>query len=81
MTDVDFGGRYVTFDGIALACAEAAGKDAPDLVHYNPKDFAFGKKKAFPMRDQHFFASINKVTSVCDGPLQVIALELHLRAG
>lgn len=54
------GDRYVTFDGIALACAEAAGKDVPELIHYNPKDFDFGKKKAFPMRDQHFFASINK---------------------
>ena len=30
------------------------------IVHYNPKDFDFGKKKAFPMRVQHFFASIEK---------------------
>lgn len=53
--------RYVTFDGIALACAEAMGISNPELVHYNPKDFDFGKKKAFPMRDQHFFASVDKV--------------------
>jgi hypothetical protein len=44
----------------AEACAAAAGKSAPELVHYNPKDFDFGKAKAFPMRDQHFFASVDK---------------------
>mgnify|MGYP005852869981 CR=1 FL=1 len=56
------GDRYVTFDGLARACAVAAGKD-PDtlkLVHYDPKQFDFGKRKAFPMRVQHFFADINK---------------------
>ena len=53
--------RFVTFDGIAKACAKAAGAPEPELVHYNPKDFDFGKKKAFPMRDQHFFASVDKV--------------------
>ncbi|MGC1246277.1 MAG: 3-beta hydroxysteroid dehydrogenase, partial [Spirulinaceae cyanobacterium] len=29
-------------------------------VHYNPKDFDFGKRKAFPLRLQHFFAAIDK---------------------
>lgn len=53
--------RYVTFDGIARACAEAMGITNPELVHFNPKDFDFGKKKSFPMRDQHFFASVDKV--------------------
>jgi nucleoside-diphosphate-sugar epimerase len=56
------GERYVTFNGIARACAKAIGK-SPDhlkLVHYNPKDFDFGKKKAFPLRTQHFFADISK---------------------
>ena len=53
--------RFVTFDGIAKACAEAAGAPEPELIHYNPKDYDFGKKKAFPMRDQHFFASVDKV--------------------
>ena len=52
--------RFVTFDGIAKACAEAAGAPEPELIHYNPKDYDFGKNKAFPMRDQHFFASIDK---------------------
>ncbi|NEP04218.1 MULTISPECIES: NAD-dependent epimerase/dehydratase family protein [Okeania] len=57
------GERYVTFDGLARACAEAAGKspDSIKLVHYDPKQFDFGKKKAFPLRVQHFFASVNKV--------------------
>lgn len=56
------GDRGVTFDGLALACAEAMGKDPSQvqLVHYNPKDFDFGKKKAFPMRLQHFFTDIHK---------------------
>lgn len=54
------GAKYATFDGIARACAKAGGFPDPELVHYNPKDFDFGKKKAFPLRDQHFFASIEK---------------------
>jgi nucleoside-diphosphate-sugar epimerase len=56
------GDRYVTFDGLAKAAVIAAGKSAEDLkiVHYNPKDFDFGKKKAFPLRPQHFFADIHK---------------------
>jgi nucleoside-diphosphate-sugar epimerase len=54
------GDRYVTFDGLALACAEAMGKSEVKLVHYDPKQFDFGKQKAFPLRVQHFFADINK---------------------
>lgn len=56
------GDRYVTFDGLARACAVAAGKSPEDLkiVHYDPKKFDFGKRKAFPMRVQHFFADIHK---------------------
>jgi nucleoside-diphosphate-sugar epimerase len=46
------GSKYVTFDGIAKACAKAGGFATPEIVHYNPKDFDFGKKKAFPLRDQ-----------------------------
>lgn len=58
------GDRFVTFDGLARACAIAAGKSADDLklVHYDPKKFDFGKRKAFPMRVQHFFASVHKAT-------------------
>ncbi|KAF6176527.1 hypothetical protein GIB67_007910 [Kingdonia uniflora] len=58
------GEKYVTFDGLARACAKAAGFPEPELIHYNPKDFDFGKKKAFPFRDQHFFASVDKAKSV-----------------
>lgn len=56
------GEKAVTFDGLAKACAEAAGKSAEKLqiVHYDPKQFDFGKRKAFPMRVQHFFTSIAK---------------------
>jgi nucleoside-diphosphate-sugar epimerase len=58
------GDRYVTFNGLARACAAAAGKLPSDLelVHYDPKRFDFGKKKAFPLRVQHFFADIHKAT-------------------
>jgi UDP-glucose 4-epimerase len=56
------GDRFVTFDGLARACAVAAGKSPENLqiIHYDPKKFDFGKRKAFPMRVQHFFASVNK---------------------
>ncbi|CDN14481.1 MAG: NAD-dependent epimerase/dehydratase family protein [Richelia sp.] len=56
------GDRFVTFDGLARACAVAAGK-SPDeikIIHYEPKKFDFGKRKAFPLRMQHFFATVNK---------------------
>lgn len=56
------GDRYVTFNGLARACAEAAGKspDSLKLVPYDPKQFDFGKRKAFPMRVQHFFTDVHK---------------------
>ena len=56
------GEKAVTFDGLARACAIAIGKDpsAIQLVHYDPADFDFGKRKAFPMRVQHFFTDITK---------------------
>ncbi|RAM49012.1 MAG: 3-beta hydroxysteroid dehydrogenase [Hapalosiphonaceae cyanobacterium JJU2] len=62
------GDRFVTFDGLARACAVAAGK-SPDeikIVHYDPKKFDFGKRKAFPLRTQHFFASVNKAMTQLD---------------
>ena len=54
--------RYVTFNRLAYACAEAAGKSPEDvkLVHYDPSQFSFGKRKAFPVRLQHFFADVHK---------------------
>lgn len=62
------GERYVTFDGLAYACAIAAGKSPDDIkiVHYDPKQFDFGKKKAFPLRTQHFFADIHKALKDLD---------------
>jgi UDP-glucose 4-epimerase len=59
------GDRYFTFDAIANACAVAAGKSPDELkiIHYDPKKFDFGKRKAFPMRVQHFFASIDKAVT------------------
>lgn len=56
------GEKAVTFDGLGRACAQAAGKspDELEIVHYDPKQFDFGKRKAFPMRVQHFFTSIEK---------------------
>ena len=56
------GDKAVTFDGLAKACAIAAGQDPEKLklIHYDPKSFDFGKKKAFPMRPQHFFCSVDK---------------------
>ncbi len=60
--------RYVTYQGLARACAIAAGKSPDQLTFcfYNPKDFDFGKQKAFPFRLQHFFASIDKAMSDLD---------------
>eukprot|EP00798_Chlamydomonas_sp_ICE-L_P013672 gene13672-19560_t len=60
------GPRCVSFDGIAKACAKAAGAPEPELVHFDAKDFDFGKSKAFPLRDQHFFTSIDKAMADLD---------------
>jgi len=62
------GDKAVSFDGLARACAIAAGKDPASLqlVHYDPKAFDFGKQKAFPMRVQHFFTDIHKAKTELD---------------
>jgi len=62
------GDRYVTFDGLAYACGSAAGKSSEDikLVHYDPEQFDFGKRKAFPIRQQHFFADIHNAKTDLD---------------
>ena len=62
------GDKAVTFDGLARACAIAVGTDpeAINIVHYDLKDFDFGKKKAFPMRVQHFFTDISKAKTELD---------------
>jgi nucleoside-diphosphate-sugar epimerase len=60
------GERFVTFDGIVKACAKAAGAPEPELVHFDPKAIDLGGKKAFPLRDQHFFTSIEKAKAELD---------------
>jgi len=52
--------QSVTFEGLAKLCAEAMGKSAPTIKLYDKKEFDFGEKKAFPMREQHFFCSVEK---------------------
>ncbi|MFN3361515.1 MAG: NAD-dependent epimerase/dehydratase family protein [Pseudanabaenaceae cyanobacterium] len=60
--------RYVTYVGIAQACAAAMGKspDSLQFVFYDPDRFDFGKRKAFPFRLQHFFCSIDKALNHLD---------------
>lgn len=41
---------FVTFDGLAKACAQAMGFREPELVHYNPKG-AKGRGSAFTSTD------------------------------
>jgi nucleoside-diphosphate-sugar epimerase len=62
------GDRYVTFVGLSKACAVAAGKspDSLKFVYYDPKKFDFGKRKAFPIRLQHFFADIHQAKTDLD---------------
>lgn len=53
--------QSVTFEGLAMLCAEAMGMNAKDvgIKFYDKKMFDFGEKKAFPMREQHFFCSVD----------------------
>lgn len=62
--------RAVTFDGVARMCAQVMGKPEPEIVHYNPEDMDFGKKKAFPFRPQHFFCSPNKALRELDWTIE-----------
>lgn len=56
------GDRYVTFKGLAQSCALALGKNPAEieLKYYDPTKFNLGKRKAFPIRVQHFFTDISK---------------------
>lgn len=62
------GDRFVTFTGLAEACAIAAGRSPNDveLLYYDPAAYSFGKRKAFPMRSQHFMADISKALNDLD---------------
>jgi nucleoside-diphosphate-sugar epimerase len=58
----------VSFDGMAKAAAKAIGKPA-ELVHYNAKavkDKLPEKKKAFPLREQHFWTGVRKAKKELD---------------
>lgn len=56
--------QSVTFESLTKLCAQAMGADFDtsklDIKFYDPKMFDFGEKKAFPMRGQHFFCSVDK---------------------
>ncbi|NJN73570.1 MAG: NAD-dependent epimerase/dehydratase family protein [Limnothrix sp. RL_2_0] len=62
------GDRFVTFTGLAQACATAAGRSPNDveLIYYDPAAHNFGKRKAFPVRSQHFMADISKALNDLD---------------
>jgi nucleoside-diphosphate-sugar epimerase len=62
------GDRFVTFTGLAKLCAQATGKSAAELelIYYDPNKFNFGKRKAFPLRVQHFFADVGKAIHELD---------------
>ena len=54
--------QSVTFEGLTMLCAKAMGMDTAKVgvKLYDKKEFDFGEKKAFPMREQHFFCSVDK---------------------
>ncbi|KAF9616736.1 hypothetical protein IFM89_032255 [Coptis chinensis] len=39
------GEKYVTFDGLAKACAKAVGFPELEIVHNNPKEFDLVKRR------------------------------------
>jgi nucleoside-diphosphate-sugar epimerase len=67
--------RAVTFDGVAELCAKAMGKSSPEIIHYDPKSFDFGKKKSFPFRPQHFFCSPSKALRELDWIIEYDIME------
>lgn len=54
--------QSVSFEGLARLCAESMGQNpaATTVKLYEKSQFDFGEKKAFPMREQHFFCSVEK---------------------
>jgi len=54
--------QSVSFEALAKLCAEAMGQSASSaqIKLYDKSNFDFGEKKAFPMREQHFFCSVEK---------------------
>ncbi|MFN3925950.1 MAG: NAD-dependent epimerase/dehydratase family protein [Pseudanabaenaceae cyanobacterium] len=59
--------RYVTFLGLARACATVCGKPNYDrFVFYDAQKFGSAKRKAFPLRVQHFFTAVDKAMRQLD---------------
>eukprot|EP00607_Mallomonas_marina_P010060 CAMPEP_0182417358 /NCGR_PEP_ID=MMETSP1167-20130531/1794_1 /TAXON_ID=2988 /ORGANISM="Mallomonas Sp, Strain CCMP3275" /LENGTH=346 /DNA_ID=CAMNT_0024590847 /DNA_START=200 /DNA_END=1240 /DNA_ORIENTATION=- len=60
--------QSVTFESLVFLCAQAMGLDTKkvQIKLYDKSMFDFGEKKAFPMREQHFFCSVNKAMSHLD---------------
>lgn len=54
--------QSISFEGLAKICGKAMGMKEADvqIKMYDSKEFDFGKKKAFPMREQHFFCGVDK---------------------
>eukprot|EP00181_Compsopogon_caeruleus_P003570 CAMPEP_0184683932 /NCGR_PEP_ID=MMETSP0312-20130426/13234_1 /TAXON_ID=31354 /ORGANISM="Compsopogon coeruleus, Strain SAG 36.94" /LENGTH=299 /DNA_ID=CAMNT_0027136665 /DNA_START=253 /DNA_END=1152 /DNA_ORIENTATION=+ len=77
--------RFISFNGMAKACARAMGVDPAtlSLVHYDPKKLPadVDSKKAFPFRNAHFIASPAKATSLlgwtCERDLDTILRESY----
>ncbi|XP_022033925.1 chloroplast stem-loop binding protein of 41 kDa b, chloroplastic isoform X1 [Helianthus annuus] len=53
----------------------AGGFPEPEIIHYNPKEFHYGKKKAFPFQDQDF-----PMIGVMGGaiPIELFVMEDHV---
>ena len=60
--------QSVTFEGLTRLCAQAMGMKADDvkIKYYDKKEFDFGEKKAFPMREQHFFCGVEQAMKDLD---------------
>eukprot|EP00741_Cyanophora_paradoxa_P024008 tig00021720_g23184.t1 len=54
------GRKWTTLNALAKLCAEAAGVEDVKIVNYDSKKFSFGKGKAFPLREKHFFVDTDK---------------------
>ncbi len=55
--------QSITFEALARLCGKVMGKDPEQEVKiklYDKKLFDFGEKKAFPMRELHFFCGVDK---------------------
>ena len=47
---------------------------APTIKFYNKKNYDFGDKKAFPMREQHFFCDVKQAMRDLDWAPKVVLL-------